>query len=105
MAINTLAMKRLDQLARSRFIALHTREPFATTKQRGNVPRLASRSRAGIEHTHAGLGRVVLGHLSSDCNTPDIILKRLRRCLEELGHGHVGLYCAGQHEPTAWFEL
>lgn len=54
---------------------------------------------------HSGLGRVVLGHLSSDCNTPDIILKRLRRCLEDLGHGHVGLHCAGQHEPTAWFEL
>jgi phosphoribosyl 1,2-cyclic phosphodiesterase len=54
---------------------------------------------------HAGLGRVVLGHLSSDCNTPAIILERLRGCLAELGHGHVGLHCACQHEPTEWFDL
>ena len=54
---------------------------------------------------HAELGRVVLGHLSSDCNTPEIILGRLRECLGELGHGHVGLHCAGQHEPTEWFKV
>lgn len=54
---------------------------------------------------HAGLGRVVLGHLSSDCNKPDIILKRLRGCLAEMGHDHIGLHCACQDEPTEWFEL
>lgn len=57
------------------------------------------------EIAHPTLGRVVLGHLSSDCNTPDIILTRLRNCLTELGHGHVGLHCAGQHEPTVWFDF
>lgn len=51
------------------------------------------------------LGRVVLGHLSSDCNTPEIILARLRECLTELGHDHVGLHCAGQHEPSDWFDF
>lgn len=55
--------------------------------------------------SHASLGRIVLGHLSSDCNTPDIILKYLRECLAELGHSHVGLHCAGQHEPSDWFEF
>lgn len=54
---------------------------------------------------HAELGRVVLGHLSADCNTPDLILQRLRECLAGMGHGHVGLHCACQHEPTEWFEL
>ena len=54
---------------------------------------------------HPDLGRVVLGHLSSDCNTPDLILGRLRQCFAELGHGHVDLHCACQHEPTPWFEL
>jgi phosphoribosyl 1,2-cyclic phosphodiesterase len=54
---------------------------------------------------HPALGRVVLGHLSSDCNTPEIILARLRDCLSELGHGHVGLDCAGQHAPTDWFSF
>lgn len=57
------------------------------------------------EIAHPTLGRVVLGHLSSDCNTPDIILTRLSNCLTELGHGHVGLHCAGQHEPTVWFDF
>ena len=54
---------------------------------------------------HSGLGRVVLGHLSSDCNQPDLILGRLRECLGELGHSHIGLHCACQDEPTEWFEL
>lgn len=54
---------------------------------------------------HADLGRVVLGHLSSDCNTPDLILERLRTSLAEDGHQHVGLHCACQDEPTQWFEL
>ena len=51
------------------------------------------------------LGRVVLGHLSSDCNTPDLILSRLRECLAEIGHGHIGLHCACQDAPTEWFAL
>lgn len=54
---------------------------------------------------HNGLESVVLGHLSSDCNTPEIILNRLRASLTQTGHSHVGLHCAGQHEPTAWFDL
>lgn len=54
---------------------------------------------------HPALGRVVLGHLSSDCNTPEIVLTRLRACLAELGHHHVGLHCACQHEPSDWFEF
>lgn len=57
------------------------------------------------EIAHADLGRVVLGHLSSDCNNPDLILARLRACLVELGHGHISLHCACQHEPTDWFDL
>ena len=54
---------------------------------------------------HADLGRVVLGHLSADCNTPELILGRIRECLAELGHPHVGLHCACQHEPTPWFDV
>lgn len=55
--------------------------------------------------SHPTLGRVVLGHLSSDCNTPDTVLALLRTCLADLGHGHVGLHCASQHEPTDWFDF
>lgn len=54
---------------------------------------------------HPALGRVVLGHLSSDCNTPEIILGRLQQCLGELGHHDVGLHCACQDQPSEWFLL
>jgi phosphoribosyl 1,2-cyclic phosphodiesterase len=54
---------------------------------------------------HPQLGRLVLGHLSSDCNTPDIILTHLRECLDGMGHSHVGLHCACQDEPSEWFNL
>ncbi len=57
------------------------------------------------EIAHPALGRVVLGHLSSDCNKPELVLGRLRACLAELGHHHVGLHCACQDQPTGWFEL
>lgn len=57
------------------------------------------------EIAHPQLGRVVLGHLSSDCNTPELILGRLRACLAAEGHGHVALHCACQDEPSAWFEM
>ncbi len=57
------------------------------------------------EIAHAELSRVVLGHLSSDCNTPETVLRHLGACLAELGHGHVGLHCACQHEPSAWFDF
>ena len=52
---------------------------------------------------HPALGQVVLGHLSSNCNTPELILSKLRSCLLELGHSHIGLHCAGQHAPSDWF--
>ncbi|MBC8127295.1 MAG: MBL fold metallo-hydrolase [Gloeobacteraceae cyanobacterium ES-bin-144] len=56
-----------------------------------------------IAHPH--LGRVVLGHLSSDCNTPALILSRLRGCFSELGHPNIGLHCACQDEPSEWFAV
>jgi phosphoribosyl 1,2-cyclic phosphodiesterase len=57
------------------------------------------------EISHPALGQVILGHLSSDCNTPTLITTQLRQCLLELGHHHVALDCATQEEPTRWFEI
>lgn len=57
------------------------------------------------EIAHPQMARVVLGHLSSDCNKPELVLDRLRSCLAELGHAHVDLHCACQHEPSGWFEF
>lgn len=57
------------------------------------------------EISHPALGQVVLGHLSSDCNSPALITTQLRECLGELGHHHVALACASQDDPTAWFDI
>jgi phosphoribosyl 1,2-cyclic phosphodiesterase len=85
-----------------------TKRPW-TTKQRisSRHGHLSNEQVAELvrDIAHPQLGRVVLGHLSADCNTPELVLGRLRECLAQLGHGHVGLHCACQHEPTEWFVL
>lgn len=85
-----------------------TKRPWST-KQRisSRHGHLSNEQVAGLirEIAHPQLGRVVLGHLSSDCNKPDLVLNRLRACLAEMGHQHVGLHCACQDEPTDWFSL
>ena len=45
----------------------------------------------------AGLRRVVLGHLSKDCNKPEVAIA----AMSSLG---IEVACACQHEPTAWHE-
>lgn len=57
------------------------------------------------EIAHAGLGRIVLGHLSSDCNTPETAIANLKSFLTAAGHHHIGLHCARQDEPTGWFDV
>ena len=57
------------------------------------------------EIAHPALGRVVLGHLSSDCNVPQLALQLLRQCLTSLGHRDTAIHCAEPHQPSAWFAL
>jgi hypothetical protein len=45
----------------------------------------------------------VLGHLSRDCNHPDLALEAVRGALA--GLGDVPVSCAAQHEPTPWYEV
>lgn len=45
----------------------------------------------------AGLRRVVLGHLSQDCNKPEVAIA----AMSSLG---IEVVCACQHEPTTWHE-
>jgi phosphoribosyl 1,2-cyclic phosphodiesterase len=89
-------------------LAADTKRPWST-KQRissrhGHLSNEQVSALLG-EIAHPGLGRVVLGHLSSDCNKPEIVLQRLRRDLGKLGHHHIDLHCAGQDEPTDWFSV
>jgi len=57
------------------------------------------------EIAHERLTRVVVGHLSSDCNTPETALHVLRCGLADAGHPHVEVHCAGQDEPTGWLVI
>lgn len=57
------------------------------------------------EIAHSDFRQLVLGHLSSDCNQPEVALGHLRECLAQAGHLHVQLACARPDTPTGWFEL
>lgn len=54
---------------------------------------------------HPALTRVVLGHLSADCNGPQLALGLLRECLTSLGHPLTQIHCASPSEPSDWFAL
>jgi len=47
------------------------------------------------------IDRVVLGHLSRDCNTPALALSTVRASLEKCGRNDVETYCATQFEISS----
>ena len=49
--------------------------------------------------------RVVLGHLSRDCNTPALALSTVRASLEKCGRNDVETYCATQFEISSRFRI
>lgn len=85
-----------------------TKRPWAT-KQRissrhGHLSNTQVMELIG-EIAHPELRHVVLGHLSSDCNCPDLVLRLMRGCLDERGCNQAAVRCAHQENPTGWFEL
>jgi phosphoribosyl 1,2-cyclic phosphodiesterase len=48
--------------------------------------------------------RVVLGHLSRDCNTPALACAAVQELLDKIGRREIQVYCAGQREisPSFW---
>ena len=59
-----------------------------------------------IEQLLAGkIERVVLGHLSRDCNTPALALEAVRASLAKCGKVDVEMYCATQFEITPQFRI
>jgi phosphoribosyl 1,2-cyclic phosphodiesterase len=85
-----------------------TKRPWST-KQRisSRHGHLSNEQTASLvsQIAHPGLQRVVLGHLSSDCNHPERAVDHLRARLRSDGHHHVDVSCACQHEPTPWFPI
>jgi phosphoribosyl 1,2-cyclic phosphodiesterase len=49
--------------------------------------------------------RVVLGHLSRDCNTPTLALETVRASLAKCGKVDMEMYCATQFEITPQFRI
>jgi phosphoribosyl 1,2-cyclic phosphodiesterase len=49
--------------------------------------------------------RVVLGHLSRDCNTPALALNTVRALLEKCGRTDVETYCATQFDISPRFRI
>ncbi len=46
------------------------------------------------------LDRVILGHLSQDCNEPQMAIEVMKKAMAEKGNEHVDVECAKQEAPT-----
>jgi len=68
---------------------------------------LSNTAAAGVieELLPANIERVVLGHLSRDCNTPALALTTVRASLEKCGRTDVEIHCATQFEISTQFRI
>jgi len=83
-----------------------TKRPWAV-KQRimsrhGHLSNLAAAKMVG-EVLHDGMRRVVLGHLSHDCNSPELAISTVREHLATLGGPIPEIHCATQKQRTERF--
>ena len=79
-----------------------TKRPWATKQRISNRHgHLSNEQTAELISEIAGpsLTRVVLGHLSSDCNTPELAARVIATRLRERGHTGVTVECAGRDAP------
>ncbi len=51
------------------------------------------------------LRHVMLSHLSSDCNCPQLAKRIISEGLSQQGLDHVHVQCADQHQPTDWINI
>jgi len=68
---------------------------------------LSNTAAAGVieELLPGNIERVVLGHLSRDCNTPALALTTVRASLEKCGRTDVEIHCATQFEISTQFRI
>lgn len=83
-----------------------TKRPFSTKQRISSQHGHLSNEQAAdlvaelVEH---GLKNVVLGHLSSDCNTAEVAIDVVRKRIG--GDCELEICCASQHEVTQWQSL
>jgi phosphoribosyl 1,2-cyclic phosphodiesterase len=51
------------------------------------------------------LERIVLGHLSQDCNSPGLATAAVQGALSQAQRPDIHVCCAAPHEPTPWFPV
>jgi phosphoribosyl 1,2-cyclic phosphodiesterase len=68
---------------------------------------LSNAAAAGVisELLHGKIERVVLGHLSRDCNTPDLACAAVRSMCEKEGNDKLEVFCASQNEVSPRFQI
>jgi len=85
-----------------------TKRPWST-KQRiaSHHGHLSNRQTAELlsEVACKKLQTVMLCHLSSDCNTPELAICTIREQLSSVGLPDVSVHCAHQEKPTAWIDI
>ena len=85
-----------------------TKRPWST-KQRiqGRHGHLSNQQTATFvtEILTPRLERVILGHLSQDCNSPDLATAAVQAALTAGGRHDVTISCACAHQPTPWFAV
>jgi phosphoribosyl 1,2-cyclic phosphodiesterase len=90
----------------TRMLEEDTKRPWST-KQRisSRHGHLSNEQAAALvgELAHEQLHQVVLGHLSSDCNTPEVAVQHVREALAQCPHelGHVDVWCADRGQASA----
>ena len=50
------------------------------------------------------LNVIALGHLSSDCNSPEIAVGAVRKALDLRGFKNVAIHCSQQDKSTSWLQ-
>ncbi len=84
------------------------RRPWST-KQRiqGRHGHLSNEQAAAFitEVLSPRLERIVLGHLSQDCNSPDLATSTVQSALLRAQRPDVHVSCAAPHGPTPWFPV
>ena len=85
-----------------------TKRPWST-KQRiqGRHGHLSNEQTAALvsEILTPRLERVILGHLSQDCNSPELATSSIKAALLALERHDVSVCCATAHQPTPWFPV
>lgn len=85
-----------------------TKRPWSTKQRISSRHGHLSNTQAGEFIADVGCGKlegVVLGHLSGDCNCPDLARKTIEGLLSSGGLQHVKVQCAQQDTPTEWVEF